>query len=1441
MDLPLKPPPLMSLTPKKNLHYYIGRVRAFWEDKIFFSDQRNVAIVNIQNLYLHGKRATREDVVYLEKRVSTSEWYGAPEFYSYVSHYPSEVPYSWPYKLSGKVMWQASYAWTGCMPEFIERDCQNDIVYMPVSYYTGKVIRCFEDKILFGDTRNNVMVNLEDFYIFGERASKKEMAVGFNKLDPIIHAYVTKLKVLAGANTKIIGPEPNLPTWPKQHYTSDTWVAKYAWQGEMPEVVKRQVGRFYMIHMNQWDNIGFIPWVKGIQSGFYNTEKRENTGKREILKQPEEKEDGESKISIDTAFIPVEQEAGIMKGSLLLANHHQGLLTSFVDVIAFTKENFYVNGEKFRSQMSLSDFFKSRKIPLTAWVVSLAKPKVIFHINVVWRAVCVWYGDTPKNLESLKKEYLEGKLTGNLVETINSSSVKKFTHFIGNITSLSFASGVLKSKVSLAQTVKISFKRRTLYMYGYKFHSSCRLLDKQQILESFTWSVLAFPIASENHPGTLQYHAIALWQFQYQNYITMNLFRIIAEANDPKSDLNESSTNFGNCSFGKEELGHHMSGWIVMVSEYNGIIQSGSNQVEATYIVFNKSILYVDGELLPDHVSLNAVDRYRQCNVYAKPKPGTYFEGLLITMEASMVWIGKKPFILESPIKGTANIKDNNIQCGNVKNILEMVLCAKPEESEISAGRKNALVESCTNEGSLMKTEDNKPAIELYAIEGIVAGTVLITDSQQGLMVCYKSIVAFNSKNFYIDGVKFDEQFTSLVEYFSNKNIPIRAWVVPLKEPRVLFNCQVVCEAVCVWIGQEPAELKNLESEKQIGTLLKESENDEESHFPEVVFTYLLGSVTNLSASTGLITCETPLGSVKVAFWNKSLFLNGAKLPCGKDLQTNNDTLTSSTWSMLAYPIALKEILGETIAYCALAVWHCTDQHKIRNELSQLTSTKTQDLPFYILPINIQRAITKGTMAIEGSVANSGTLMCGWIVFTQKSFGIIECVDDNTQKCTNVLFHRTMLWIDGQAVDSKGDLCLIDRSLQCTLYTGTHRERELCVCGYAISCIASVVWMGKKPRRITAGPYSFFSSSKLQLKIVKMDEAEKNVENKVLPELSEATIMQILEESGVDEIHDRLGDEKEEPVQKYCGKHITGRIIQKCKGGGVAQWHSIQLGGEVYIEFSRQDVYVDLSPVTKKTKMSALESRPCNFYVIPVPHHEVGEYTISLAATCGWIGSKPSHIPPPGTQELVKIDLSNVHVTPASVIQQQNSCSPNIQSGINSAQPGAVPKDKNLQVLGMNGQSKNQSVYDSHKDKSLIDNTTSSSANPHSHDKNRSKIWEEDMKENHLRGSIIELHSNVGRLQGADGSQHYFSRDHCYLYGVSLRCVELWHVLVQGEAVTYTTSEISPGTSKVQGVWVGAQKIGDVQKAAAHIYEWCKRNLVPDGARDLLVHQLEVS
>lgn len=116
-------------------------------------------------------------------------------------------------------------------------------------------------------------------------------------------------------------------------------------------------------------------------------------------------------------------------------------------------------------------------------------------------------------------------------------------------------------------------------------------------------------------------------------------------------------------------------------------------------------------------------------------------------------------------------------------------------------------------------------------------------------------------------------------------------------------------------------------------------------------------------------------------------------------------------------------------------------------------------------------------------------------------------------------------------------------------------------------------------------------------------------------------------------------------------------------------------------------------------------------------------------------------------------------------------------------------------------------------------------------------VWDDEfLRQGLLNGHIIELHSNVGRLKGTDGSQLYFSRDNCFLYGVTLRNVELWHVLVQGKEVTY---KLETDTTKVQSVWVGARKVKNKQKALENICQWCTNNLVPDGTTALLIEQLE--
>lgn len=464
------------------LHYYTGKLRAFWKDKIFFSDQRNVAVVSITSLYLDGEQATESCLPKLEAMVKESGWQDAPEIHGYVTPYESREPPSWPYQLSGKMLWYTKFAWQGCMPEFIRKKWQYDMVYYPISYYTGKVIKIFKDKILFGDVRNNVMVNMENFYLHGERGTKSSAYAIDANTNPVIHCYVTKLEVLT--DIRNTGPEPHLPTWPKQYYASDTWVAKFAWQGEMPEVVKKQVGRYHIIRMNQWDILDNLPFLSDQKMNTsYNLDRHRTDNSSPSSDHYEE-------VILSPSFVPCEQEPGIMKGTLLMVNHSLGLMTSFSDVIAFTKEEFYINGEKFRSHLSMSDFFQDRRIPLTAYVIRIPK-KEIFHINVVWRAVCVVLGNQGKDIDILRRPCTDGKLPGKLVETgiADQTSDRSFTHFTGELINLSYSSGVIKYMINPKQSIKIFFKRKSLYMYGYKYNSSCSFLDIRDTLESYTWSV----------------------------------------------------------------------------------------------------------------------------------------------------------------------------------------------------------------------------------------------------------------------------------------------------------------------------------------------------------------------------------------------------------------------------------------------------------------------------------------------------------------------------------------------------------------------------------------------------------------------------------------------------------------------------------------------------------------------------------------------------------------------------------------------------------------------------------------------------------------------------------------------------------------------------------------------------------------------------------------
>ncbi|XP_064078919.1 uncharacterized protein LOC135196216 isoform X3 [Macrobrachium nipponense] len=284
---------------------------------------------------------------------------------------------------------------------------------------------------------------------------------------------------------------------------------------------------------------------------------------------------------------------------------------------------------------------------------------------------------------------------------------------------------------------------------------------------------------------------------------------------------------------------------------------------------------------------------------------------------------------------------------------------------------------------------------------------------------------------------------------------------------------------------------------------------------------------------------------------------------------------------------------------------------------------------------------------------------------------------------------------------------------------------------------------------------------------------------------------------------------------EYSGKHLTGHIIKlfsQQSNIGIAQWKSMEYG-IVNILFKQSDLYVDLVPINKTMELSSLLcNRRCNLYVLPFKEQNCLGFKVKLAATCGWIGTKPLSIPTPGEQTKAQISLSHLkdeQLVNASVAELSTITVTTSSSSISKTNDEQLRKEK-AAVLTMD-------------------------------DKSTCKGNRENGKK-YNAGRVIEIYCNMGKLESEDGVTYYFSRDQCYLFGINLCHVELWHVLVHGveachsgENVFFTLIMNARNQAKIDEVMIGSET-PILRKACQieHVAEWCKNNSVPDSAKDIL-------
>nr|XP_045584357.1 uncharacterized protein LOC123746695 isoform X2 [Procambarus clarkii] len=106
------------------------------------------------------------------------------------------------------------------------------------------------------------------------------------------------------------------------------------------------------------------------------------------------------------------------------------------------------------------------------------------------------------------------------------------------------------------------------------------------------------------------------------------------------------------------------------------------------------------------------------------------------------------------------------------------------------------------------------------------------------------------------------------------------------------------------------------------------------------------------------------------------------------------------------------------------------------------------------------------------------------------------------------------------------------------------------------------------------------------------------------------------------------------------------------------------------------------------------------------------------------------------------------------------------------------------------------------------------------------------------KGKITDLHPVLGQIQ-SDGGTLFFSRDLCYLYGLRLHMVELWHVLTLGEEVEYELAAVGTNSSGVSRVWVGGRDQLPPAALIPMVHSWCNRHSVPPAAAQILLQQAE--
>ncbi|KAK3877144.1 hypothetical protein Pcinc_018127 [Petrolisthes cinctipes] len=119
-------------------------------------------------------------------------------------------------------------------------------------------------------------------------------------------------------------------------------------------------------------------------------------------------------------------------------------------------------------------------------------------------------------------------------------------------------------------------------------------------------------------------------------------------------------------------------------------------------------------------------------------------------------------------------------------------------------------------------------------------------------------------------------------------------------------------------------------------------------------------------------------------------------------------------------------------------------------------------------------------------------------------------------------------------------------------------------------------------------------------------------------------------------------------------------------------------------------------------------------------------------------------------------------------------------------------------------------------------------------DRKNKEVAEEDeiinAEDTKKQGVVIDIHRTTGQLRAQHGKTFFFSRNQCLFMGVSLKQVELWHVLTLGLEVEYTTSPTG-----IKTVCVGQASGHKASELQSQLQDWCRNNHVPQETTETLL------